>query len=97
MITRAVAALFLIAVSGCGADLDDEDNGAGDNLSGEHDDAEVEGTPRARVCADGATTKGIDVSKWQGTIDWGKVKTAGYAYAFIRVSDGANTWLPAVR
>jgi lysozyme len=95
MITRAVAALFAIAVctsSGCGADLDDEDNRAGDNLSGdEHDDTEVEGTPRVRVCADGATTKGIDVSKWQGTIDWGKVKTAGYAYAFIRVSDGANT------
>lgn len=92
MITRAVTALFAIAIAGCGADLDDEDNRAGDNLSGEHDDAdEVDGQARARVCADGTTTKGIDVSKWQGTIDWGKVKTAGYAFAFIRVSDGANT------
>lgn len=66
MITRAVAALFLIAISACSADLEDEDGAAGDNLSAEHDndDDEVEGTPRARVCADGATTKGIDVSKW---------------------------------
>jgi len=92
MITRAVAALFAIAISGCGAELGDEDGVAGDNLSGEHDDGDdIDGVPRARVCADGTTTKGIDVSKWQGTIDWAKVKNAGYAFAFIRVSDGANT------
>lgn len=28
---------------------------------------------------------GIDVSKWNGTIDWKKVKAAGIDYAFIRV------------
>ena len=91
MLTRAVAALFAIAISGCGADLGDEDGVAGDNLSGEHDDAdEVEGVTRARVCADGPTVKGIDVSKWQETINWTKVKAAGYGFAFIRISDGAN-------
>jgi lysozyme len=31
---------------------------------------------------------GIDVSKWQGSIDWSKVAQAGYKFAFIRVSDG---------
>lgn len=30
-------------------------------------------------------TYGIDVSKWQGTIDWNKVKAAGIEYAMIRV------------
>lgn len=29
--------------------------------------------------------KGIDVSKWQGDIDWKKVKAAGYDFAFIRL------------
>lgn len=28
---------------------------------------------------------GIDVSKYQGNIDWNKVKAAGYSFAFIRV------------
>jgi len=43
---------------------------------------------RAR-CARGATLRGIDVSKWQGDIDWDAVKADGIEFAFIRVSDGA--------
>ena len=42
----------------------------------------------ARVCAAGPTTKGIDVSYYQGTIDWAKVKNSGVEFAFVRVSDG---------
>jgi lysozyme len=92
---RASLSVLAILLSACGAELDD-DSVAGDNLQGEHGDEdedlpEGEGVPRARVCADGATTKGIDVSKWQGTIDWQKVANAGFKYAFIRVSDGINT------
>lgn len=30
------------------------------------------------------TTKGIDVSHWQGTIDWNKVKAAGIQFAIIK-------------
>lgn len=45
----------------------------------------------ATVCAAGSTVFGIDVSKWQGTIDWARVKAAGVKYAFIRVSDGIAT------
>lgn len=29
---------------------------------------------------------GIDVSSWQGTVDWAKVKAAGVEFAFIRVA-----------
>lgn len=29
------------------------------------------------------TRKGIDVSHWQGTIDWNKVKKAGIEFAII--------------
>ena len=30
------------------------------------------------------TRKGIDVSHWQGTIDWNKVKKAGIEFAIIK-------------
>jgi lysozyme len=39
-------------------------------------------------CADRATLRGIDVSKWQGEIDWRAVRGAGIRFAYIRVSDG---------
>lgn len=32
--------------------------------------------------------KGIDVSSWQGVIDWPQVRAAGYEFAFIRSSRG---------
>ena len=41
--------------------------------------------------------KGIDVSKWQGEIDWAKVKAAGVKFAMIRLgygsADGASCGL----
>lgn len=35
--------------------------------------------------------KGIDVSKWQGTIDWMKVKADGIDFAIIRAGYGSNS------
>lgn len=35
--------------------------------------------------------KGIDVSKWQGDIDWQKVKAAGIEFAILRASYGDGT------
>ena len=40
------------------------------------------------VCAGGPTVKGVDVSVYQGTVDWTKVKAAGIDFAFARISDG---------
>ncbi|MFO0749360.1 MAG: GH25 family lysozyme [Myxococcota bacterium] len=47
----------------------------------------------ANVCASGPTLVGIDVSKWQGVIDWSAVASDAQdiRFAFIRVSDGINT------
>lgn len=42
-------------------------------------------------CASGATTRGIDVSVWQGAIDWNRVASSGVEFAFIRVSDGIHS------
>ena len=44
-----------------------------------------------KACPAGETLAGIDVSKWQGSIDWFTVASAGIEFAFIRVSDGLNT------
>lgn len=57
------------------------------------------------VCADGETVRGIDVSKWQGDIDWDAVAAAGVKFAVIRVSHGleyidewfADNWSEAKR
>lgn len=35
--------------------------------------------------------KGIDVSKWNGTINWSKVKSSGIDYAIIRAGYGTDT------
>lgn len=34
--------------------------------------------------------KGIDVSKWQGTIDWSRVKASGIKFAIIRLGYGSK-------
>ncbi|WP_063653639.1 glycoside hydrolase family 25 protein [Candidatus Arsenophonus triatominarum] len=34
--------------------------------------------------------KGIDVSKWQGTIDWKKVADSGVKHVFIKMSEGGT-------
>lgn len=52
-------------------------------------DAELERSEEeVVVCAKGPTTEGIDVSSWQGTIDWAKVKASGKTFAIARISDG---------
>jgi GH25 family lysozyme M1 (1,4-beta-N-acetylmuramidase) len=70
---------------------DGGDSKTGDGLSeadkGDSDEAD---NLRARVCATGTTTQGIDVSYYQGNINWTSVKNAGIKFAFLRVSDGTG-------
>jgi len=42
----------------------------------------------AVVCPDGATLDGIDVSYWQGEINWTQVANDGVDFAFVRLGDG---------
>ncbi|MCP4204256.1 MAG: hypothetical protein GY769_20255 [bacterium] len=45
----------------------------------------------ARSCYTGPEVQGIDVSKWQGTIDWDAVAASTDAkFVYIRVADGMN-------
>ncbi|MDR4949786.1 GH25 family lysozyme [Neobacillus cucumis] len=40
--------------------------------------------------ATSANLKGIDVSHWQGTIDWNKVKNSGIAFVYAKASKGTT-------
>lgn len=40
------------------------------------------------VCATGPTCNGIDVSHWQGIINWGSVRSTGAMFAFIKCTEG---------
>jgi GH25 family lysozyme M1 (1,4-beta-N-acetylmuramidase) len=43
-----------------------------------------------RRCASGSTTRGVDVSEFQGTIDWSAAKNDGIRFGIARVSDGTS-------
>ena len=75
---RAVV-LGCVLLAGCSS----EEGGPSSECTGESAAA-------LRTCAAGMTLKGIDVSYYQGTVDWAKVKGAGQSFAFVRVSDGVN-------
>jgi lysozyme len=42
----------------------------------------------AAPAARAQNTPGLDVSHWQGTIDWNSVKNAGYVFAFAKATEG---------
>src|SRR5688572_13260741 len=64
-----------------------EDAVMGDGIRG----FQIDPPTQEAVCADSTTLDGIDVSKWNGAVDWAKVAAAGTDFAFVRVSDGINT------
>lgn len=37
-----------------------------------------------------AAVSGIDVSQWQGTVDWPQVASAGYRFAYIKATEGTD-------
>ncbi|MBX5465303.1 MAG: peptidoglycan-binding protein [Clostridia bacterium] len=39
--------------------------------------------------------RGVDVSSWQGTVDWPSVRAAGYSFAFLKASEGVGYTDPA--
>jgi lysozyme len=44
----------------------------------------------SRAAAAAAVTKGVDVSHYDGTIDWTSVKAAGIAFAFAKATESTN-------
>jgi MYXO-CTERM domain-containing protein len=49
-----------------------------------------EGNDALRMCAKGTTVEGIDVSTYQGNINWTQVTTSNVRFAVTRISDGPS-------
>lgn len=83
--TRAL--VLAVIWAGCMGGCVDGDTDSAAGAGGE----ELSSTEQAAtVCGTGPTVKGIDVSYYQGTIDWAAAKADGVEFAFVRVSDGLN-------
>ena len=79
----SVAGAALLGLVGCSPD---GVPGAGDPSNSSADEL--------KVCASGPTVEGIDVSEFQGNINWGAVRASGRRFAVIRVSDGLGHFDP---
>ncbi len=45
---------------------------------------------QANVCATGATLEGVDVSVYDGNVDWTQVKSSGGAFGIAKATEGAS-------
>ena len=86
--------MLVVYLASCTVTVEDPLDGvAGATLGSDRDpasDGDMSGISAKRVCASGPTVKGIDVSYYNGSINWTTVANAGYGFAIVRVSDGAN-------
>lgn len=74
------------------AEMDDAgDPQAEENTDGESSGAKVEITVLKNEYETSGITLGIDVAKWQGTIDWQQVAASGIEFALIRVGYRAES------
>jgi lysozyme len=76
-----VAAFGLVGACavGCGS----APGAGGDTNAGETSSA-------VTVCAGSTTLLGLDVSEYQGTVNWSEVKSSGHSFAIARISDGST-------
>jgi lysozyme len=71
---RLPIAVALVLLAGCAVRAGDEPTGTTSEAT--------------TVCATGSTVKGVDVSTFQGAVNWTSAKAAGIDFAFARISDG---------
>jgi lysozyme len=74
----STSAALLPALGACSSS-----GGAGDNACSSGSAIDI-----ASSCAAGATVKGVDVSTYQGAVNWTSVKSSGRVFAIARISDG---------
>jgi len=61
---------------------------AGCSSAAPSEDVCAQSSQALSVCAGSSTVSGVDVSTYQGAVDWPSVKGSGRAFAIARVSDG---------
>ncbi len=82
----ASVSVFLLGCAGAGA----AGCSAADDAPPTADECVGTSAQHLKVCAGASTLQGIDVSYYQGTVDWVKVRASGRRFAFARVSDGID-------
>jgi lysozyme len=97
---RFLSVLVLVTPACVGDVLDDgiDDDGGDPSISVDRDEGTAEGgdegagasISEAVMCADGPTVKGLDVSKFQPTINWNQVAASGVEFVFIRAAYGTT-------
>jgi GH25 family lysozyme M1 (1,4-beta-N-acetylmuramidase) len=83
---RASIALTLVLVAGVPAMADTSSDG----FAGSSGSAALTPSTGTVSGLSGSAVKGIDVSHWQGTIDWARVAAAGKTFVFLKATDDAN-------
>jgi hypothetical protein len=63
----------VLGASGCAAENPESVGSSGSDLSS---------------CASGTTLRGVDVSSYQGSIDWSSAKSSGIAFGFAKATEG---------
>jgi lysozyme len=81
--TVAVAALLTGALSVVGVGCSSSDPAPGECLGS--------GAAPLKTCAKGTTITGVDVSVYQGNVNWTQIKGSGRQFGFARISDGLNS------
>ncbi|MFT3836884.1 MAG: GH25 family lysozyme [Myxococcaceae bacterium] len=78
--------LLVVALIACGPMAGDE---PGNMALDSHGAGKAKSVKQAlSVCSGPNTVPGIDVSEWQGAINWQDVANAGFKYAITRINDG---------
>jgi lysozyme len=77
-VAAAVVGCVLVVLSACSSEP-----GATNECVGSVSEA-------LRTCAKASTLTGVDVSTYQGNVNWSQVKASGRTFAIVRVSDGLN-------
>ncbi len=80
ILAAPLAGALALAITACSSSGDAPMDNACSSSSGE----------ALSVCAKGPTVNGVDVSTYQGTVNWASVKSSGRVFAFTRVSDGTT-------
>ena len=78
----ALASCFVLGGVAFAACTGESDSFPNDEETGEAEDAMT-------VCAGPNVVKGVDVSYYQGDINWGAVSDAGWRFAITRINDGS--------
>jgi GH25 family lysozyme M1 (1,4-beta-N-acetylmuramidase) len=87
----AVSVLLAFVATGTVPSLAEGRSGRNMALSHRASDGAVPSSAApAAVVADSSWLEGIDVSHWNGTIDWAKVASSGRRFAFMKATEGTT-------